>query len=130
VKVPSWLLWYSAPRAFSYNSDVVRKQLQDQAVSAVPQAYAYDVSVKNAQLAQLNDLINALTTTRNDTTLSYQQKIDAITSRVPGLSGLFSKSASRPPARRLRWMAARQRANIHRSFAAAIRRISQTARAI
>jgi putative nucleotidyltransferase with HDIG domain len=76
----------SAPRAFSYNSDVVRKQLQAQAVSAVPQAYAYDVSVKNAQLAQLNDLINALTTTRNDPSLAYQQKIDAITSRVPGIT--------------------------------------------
>lgn len=76
----------SAPRAFSYNSDVLRKQLQAQAVSAVPQAYAYDVSVKNAQLAQLSDLINALTTTRNDTTLSAQQKFDAITSRVPGIT--------------------------------------------
>jgi cyclic-di-AMP phosphodiesterase PgpH len=76
----------TAPRAFSYNSDVLRKQLQDQAISAVPQAYAYDVAVKNRQLAALTDLTNAISNTRIDTTLSYQQKVDALSSRVPGLT--------------------------------------------
>lgn len=75
-----------APHEFSYNSDVLRRQLQSQAVSAVPQAYSYDVSVKNTQLAKLTDLTNALSAVRSDTTLTPQQRLDAIISRGSGLT--------------------------------------------
>lgn len=76
----------SAPREFSYNSDVLRKQLQNQAIAAVPQAYAYNVNVKNDQLARLTDLTNAISTIRSDPSLSYQQKVDAIRARANTLS--------------------------------------------
>jgi len=76
----------SAPHEFSYNSDVLRKQLQDQAVAAVPQAYAYNVNVKNDQLARLTDLTNAITTIRGDPSLNPQQKIDAIRARANNLT--------------------------------------------
>lgn len=75
-----------APHEFSYNSDMLRKQLQDQAVSAVPQAYSYNVNVKNDQLAKLTDFTNALSAVRGDSTLNQQQRLDAIVSRGSGLT--------------------------------------------
>lgn len=75
-----------APREFSYNSDVLRRQLQDQAVRSVPESFSYDVNVKNDQLAKLSDLINRLAGARNDTTLSRAQLIDALNSKGALLS--------------------------------------------
>src|SRR2546423_8142339 len=43
-----------APRQFTYNSDVLRRQDQDQALRRVPESFSYDVHVKNDQLARLS----------------------------------------------------------------------------
>jgi cyclic-di-AMP phosphodiesterase PgpH len=47
----------TAPKNFSFTSDVVRHQLQDAAASNVKDVIAYDPSVRVEQLAQLDQLI-------------------------------------------------------------------------
>jgi len=75
-----------APREFSYNSDVLRHQLQDQAIRNVPTSFSYDVNVKNDQLAKLSDLIGRITAARNDPTLSRSQLVDALNNKGALLS--------------------------------------------
>src|SRR5579871_4972920 len=67
-----------APHAFSYDSDVQRRQLQSDAVKQVPASIAYDVNVKSNQLAKLSDLLNRIAAVRADTTLTHQQVIDSL----------------------------------------------------
>jgi len=54
----------TSPRSFSYNSDVVRQRLREQAASGVPDVIAYDVGIAAAQLAQLNAMIASLDAVR------------------------------------------------------------------
>lgn len=50
----------TAPRSFSYSSEVVRKQLQDEAANGVKDVVAYDSNVRVTQLNQLDQLINGV----------------------------------------------------------------------
>ncbi len=75
-----------APHDFSYNSDVLRKQQQDRARAAVPNAFSYDVNVKNEQLARLSDELSRINATLANTSLSKQQMADAIGAQVPSLT--------------------------------------------
>ncbi len=75
-----------APRDFSYNSDVLRRQQQDRARAAVPNAFSYDVNVKNEQLARLSDMLARINTTLGSTALTRQQMADAIGAQVPSLT--------------------------------------------
>ncbi|HLZ70908.1 MAG TPA: HDIG domain-containing protein [Dehalococcoidia bacterium] len=75
-----------APRDFSYNSDVLRRQQQDRARAAVPDAFSYNVNVKNDQLARLSDMLARINTTLANTSLSRPQMADAIGAQVTSLS--------------------------------------------
>jgi len=67
-----------APRQFSYNSDVQRRQLQDQAVRNVPTAFSYDPNIQNTQLAKLGDVLSRITVIRQDAGANRAQAIDAL----------------------------------------------------
>jgi len=54
----------TSPRNFSYNSDVVRQRLREEAANGVQDVIAYDVSVAGTQLAQLNATIASLDAAR------------------------------------------------------------------
>ena len=75
-----------APREFTYNSDVLRRQAQDQARQTVPESFSYDVSVRNNQLSQLNDVIARSTPPAQDPSLPPAQLVDALATRDPQLS--------------------------------------------
>jgi len=75
-----------APRDFSYNSEVLRKQQQDRARAAVPNAFSYDVNVKNDQLARLSDELARINATLANSSLSRQQMADTIGAQVPSLT--------------------------------------------
>jgi len=70
-----------APHEFSYNSDVARRQLQDDAVRSVPESFSYDVNVKNDQLAKLSDIAGRISSARTDPNLSRQQLTEALNSK-------------------------------------------------
>jgi membrane-associated HD superfamily phosphohydrolase len=74
-----------APKNFSYNSDVVRTQLQDQAVRDVRDVVTYNVGVKSEQLARLTDIVNRASSIRDAPGMIRAAKEDSL-SRVPGLS--------------------------------------------
>jgi len=67
-----------APRQFSYNSDVQRRQLQDQAVRNVPTAFSYDPNIQNTQLAKLGDVLSRITVIRQDAGANRAQANDAL----------------------------------------------------
>lgn len=50
----------TAPRSFSYSSDVVRQRLQDEAAKNVKDVIAYDVNLRSSQLATLDDAVAGL----------------------------------------------------------------------
>lgn len=75
-----------APHDFSYNSDVLRKQQQDRARAAVPNAFSYDVNVKNEQLARLSDELARINATLANASLARQQMAAAIGAQVPALT--------------------------------------------
>jgi putative nucleotidyltransferase with HDIG domain len=55
----------TAPRSFSYSSDVVRQQLQQQAASGVKDVIAYDVNVSNTQLGGLDLAVSTIQSARS-----------------------------------------------------------------
>lgn len=48
----------TAPRSFSYDSNVVRQRLQEEAAKAVKDVIAYDVNVRSSQLAGLDEAVS------------------------------------------------------------------------
>jgi putative nucleotidyltransferase with HDIG domain len=75
-----------APRAFGFDSIVLRRQLQDQEVRKVPDSVSYDVNVKSTQLASLSDVISRLNAARNDPTITRAQVVDALNGKGATLS--------------------------------------------
>jgi putative nucleotidyltransferase with HDIG domain len=74
-----------APRNVTYNSEVVRAQLQEQAVKSVREVVTYDVNVKGKQLASLTDTVNRIGGLRDQPGITRSAKEDGLT-RVPGVS--------------------------------------------
>ncbi len=74
-----------APRDLRYNSEVLRKQLQDQRVASVPEIVTYDVNVKGQQLARLSDIVNRITAYRDTPGIPRVQKDESI-SRIQGIN--------------------------------------------
>jgi putative nucleotidyltransferase with HDIG domain len=68
----------TAPKSFSYSSEVVRRQLQDEAAKNVKDVIAYDPSVRVAQLAELDRLIAAIDRARNTPTPSASSANDPL----------------------------------------------------
>src|SRR5262245_11335180 len=54
-----------APQNLSYDSEIVRAQLQDQAVRSVREIVTYNVSAKSDQLARLTDTVNRMGSARD-----------------------------------------------------------------
>lgn len=74
-----------APREVRYESEFIRKQLQDQRVGSVQEVVTYDVNVKNQQLAKLNELIARITALRDSPGFSRPTRDEAI-QRIQGIS--------------------------------------------
>ncbi|MGH2584093.1 MAG: HD family phosphohydrolase [Dehalococcoidia bacterium] len=74
-----------APRNLSYESEVVRAQLQDQAVRDTREVVTYNVSAKSEQLARLTDIVNRVGSLRDSPGMVRSAKEDGLT-RIPGLS--------------------------------------------
>ena len=74
-----------APQNLSYNSEVVRAQLQDQAVRSVRDVVTYNVGVKSEQLARLTDTVNRAGSLRDAPGMTRSAQDDGLT-RVPGLN--------------------------------------------
>jgi len=60
----------TAPRSFSYSSDVVRRRLQDEAANNVKDVVAYDGNVRTSQLNQLEQVIAGIERARQTSTTS------------------------------------------------------------
>lgn len=55
----------TAPRSFSFSSDVVRQQLQQQAASSAADVIAFDAGVSDRQLSQLDQAVAAIQAARS-----------------------------------------------------------------
>jgi putative nucleotidyltransferase with HDIG domain len=55
----------TAPRSFSYSSDVVRRRLQEEARKGVKDVIAYDVNVRGNQLRALDDQLTSIDQARS-----------------------------------------------------------------
>lgn len=67
-----------APREVHFESQFIRRQLQDQREQAVQPVLVYDVNVKTQQLAKLNELVQRITDLRNTSGLSPSVRDEGI----------------------------------------------------
>src|SRR5690348_16870958 len=54
-----------SPREVQYNSEVLRRQIQDQRRNATPDVVVYDVNVRDQQRARLSEILDRITSIRN-----------------------------------------------------------------
>ncbi len=74
-----------APREFSYNSDVVRRQIQEQRIGSVRDVVSYDVNVRGQQLARLTEIVNRIEGLRNNPGFTRGTRDEGI-ARIQGQS--------------------------------------------
>jgi putative nucleotidyltransferase with HDIG domain len=68
----------TAPKGFSYNSEVVRRKLQDEAAGSVKDVVAYDSSARVTQLSQLDQFINSIDRARQSPDVARSASSDPL----------------------------------------------------
>lgn len=74
-----------APRDFTFNSETLRAQIQEQRVNAVAPVTYYDPKVKGQQLSRLTEIVNRITTQRDTPGLARPTRLEGI-ARIQGTS--------------------------------------------
>jgi putative nucleotidyltransferase with HDIG domain len=74
-----------APRDLRYNSEVLRRQLQQQQIDSVRDVVSYDVNVKSQQLSKLSDVVARIQSQRDTPGLSRAARDEGI-ARIQGIS--------------------------------------------
>jgi putative nucleotidyltransferase with HDIG domain len=74
-----------SPREVQYNSEVLRRQIQEQRRNSTPDVIKYDADVRDQQRARLGDILDRITSIRNTAGLPRASRDETI-ARIQGVS--------------------------------------------